>query len=295
MSPEQAKCALCPQRAELCESHIIPKLVSDRIKQNSPTGYLRSARQINRRVQDPDKQELLCRGCEERFGKRERLFAQHVFEPFMVGQVLPLQYESWLYYLITSVTWRALHVDLVELEAEPKWNGEPIAILQSAEALMRDYLLGQREEISPLENHVFFMEQAPECFGELISARPNLLIRSSAFSYVFFCPDEDWYYVYGNLAGVLVCTVVRYGADDVWENTKVEPQGGLICAPQRVSGPVVGEFSNHIREQSQRRMSPRQQRKVQSSLDGDPGCVGRSKVSEFLAADRALRERQGDA
>lgn len=94
MSLEQAECALCGQRAELCESHIMPEFVSERIKQNSPTGYMRCARQIDRRVQDPGKQELLCRDCEDHFGKRERLFAEHVFEPFMVGQILPLQYRS---------------------------------------------------------------------------------------------------------------------------------------------------------------------------------------------------------
>jgi len=212
----------------------------------------------------------------------------------MAGKVLPLHYEGWLYYFITSVTWRALYVDLLELEAEPKWNGEPIAALQSAEALMRDYLLGQREVISPLENHVLFMEQGSECFPELVSARPNLLIRSSAGSHAFFCPAEDWYYVYGNLAGVLVCTVIRYGADDVWKNTKIEPQGGLIYAPQHISGPVGNQFLNLVRELSQSKMSPRQLLKVRSALDRDPGCVGRSKVSDFLAADRALREQHGD-
>jgi len=294
VSIEEAECALCRQRAELCDSHIISKFVSDHIKQNSPTGYLVSAREINRRVQDPDKRALLCRDCEHRFGKRETLFAERVFVPFMQGKVLPLQYGSWLYYFITSATWRALYVDLPELEAEPKWNGVPIAILQNAEAVMRDYLLENRQVISPLENHIFFMERASECSPELIGARPNQLIRSSAFSYAFFCPDENWYYVYGNLAGVLICTVIRRGAGDVWQNTRVDPQGGRISTPQHLCGPVGWELLNLIREVSQSRMSPRQQLKVQSALDRDPGCVGRSKVSEFLADDRALREQQGD-
>ena len=295
MSIEEAECALCGQRAELCDSHNIPKFVSDRIKQNSPTGYLRSARQIDRRIQDSDKEALLCRNCEDRFGRREKLFAEHVFQPFMEGKIPPLQYGSWLHYFITSVTWRALYVDLPELAAERKWNGDPISTLESTEAIMRDYLLGQREAISPLENHVFFMEQASECSPQLTRARPNLLIRSSVFSYAFFCPGEDWYYVYGNLAGIIVCTVIRYGADDVWDNTKVEPQGGLICAPQRVSGPLGYEFLDLIREQSQRKMSARQERKVRSCLDRDPRCVDLSKVSGFVAADRALRKRQGDS
>ena len=292
MSRHTARCALCGAVTELCESHTIPKCVYARIRANSPTGFLRRTSDIDRRVQDPDKQQLLCRPCEDRFQVAETEFARTVLDPFMADEVPPLTYEgSWLYYFITSVTWRALVVDLPGLR--PKWPGEPTQVLETAESTMRRYLLGLVQDIEPIQNMMFFADRASDVSEDLVHCRPNMMVRCSAFSYAFFIPDANAYYVYANLAGIVVCSVVRRHTDDAWVNTQVFPSGGTLCPPQRLSGPLGFEFLSTIKSEASASMSGRQEDKIRAHLQRAGEAVRGSKAAQFRLEDlRLARDRE---
>ncbi|AKL95575.1 hypothetical protein CACET_c21280 [Clostridium aceticum] len=78
------ECALCKKKAELKNSHIIPKFVTDWIKKTGPTGFLRDTNNAFRlRVQDGLKVHLLCGECEQLFSKHEKIFAEKIFIPYL--------------------------------------------------------------------------------------------------------------------------------------------------------------------------------------------------------------------
>ncbi|MFH1421936.1 MAG: hypothetical protein ABIH42_04390 [Planctomycetota bacterium] len=287
------KCGLCKGKDRLSGSHIIPKFVFDGIKSNSPTGYLRCASQPNVRRQDGDKTPLLCANCERRFGEAERKFAKHVFRPFQEGCVLPLTYGPWLNYFISSVNWRTLHLDNPEFHTSAKLSGKDLTHFYNAENVLTDYLLGNRNDIGNIENHIFFWENMATDDVQLISARPNTMIRSSAFSYSFVDFGHNAYYVYANLAGIIICTVIRKKADEKWVNTSIQLDGGKIAKPQYISSPLMYEIGETITEMSKATMSEKQSRKLINSLRANPIAVQESKAFRFHEQDRRLKGNEG--
>ena len=73
-------CKLCEKDADLQLSHIIPKFVFAWLKETVPGG-IRSNRVPNRRIQDGEKDYLLCRDCEQIFSVWEKQFCEHIFIP----------------------------------------------------------------------------------------------------------------------------------------------------------------------------------------------------------------------
>jgi len=93
-------CALCKSDTSRQESHIIPHFVFERIKNNSPTGYLRGGLvDVDLRRQDGDKAKLLCGDCEQRFSPAEREFAERIFTPYHESGMTSFEYGPWLSYL----------------------------------------------------------------------------------------------------------------------------------------------------------------------------------------------------
>src|SRR5258708_29327431 len=100
-------CALCLQKKELLNIHIIPKFISDWFVSTSPTGYMREACTPNLRRQDGDREHLLCYDCEQLFSKWEHKFAKEVFYPYVNNNSkISFIYKEWLEKFIISVAWR---------------------------------------------------------------------------------------------------------------------------------------------------------------------------------------------
>ncbi len=283
------KCKLCGTKAKLLKSHIIPQFVSDTIKSNSPTGYLRESSNINMRRQDGDKLPLLCFDCEQRFSAAEGKFAKFAFNPFQDNAVPPISYGPWMNYFISSVNWRILYLDNRGFHAEGKYAHDELAILDGAERALADYLLGKRNDIGDIENHIFFFEGATDVSAELVPTEPNTFIRSSTFGYVLFILEHEAYYILCNLAGVFIFTLIRKQASDIWENTKVELKGGALSGPQRISSPLMNEIMELMKEQSRIKISEKQQKKLAADLAANPQKIQQSKALEFRERDRRLR------
>ena len=64
MAKPTGVCAYCGSTRELEESHILPKWTIRRALRGSVTGRLRESENVNHRVQDGEKVDLLCRECE---------------------------------------------------------------------------------------------------------------------------------------------------------------------------------------------------------------------------------------
>lgn len=109
------KCALCDQEeVSLKESHSIPKFVYQWIKETSPTPYLRSSDNVNKREQDGPKEYLLCAECESNLSLMETEFAEKVFKKIANYRIQTseiLVTES-MQICVLSIFWRALLTSL---------------------------------------------------------------------------------------------------------------------------------------------------------------------------------------
>ena len=98
-------CALCQLEKPLQESHLIPKFVSNWLKNTSATGHLRSIENPNRRVQDGVKDKLLCRDCEQLLSISEKHFAENVFVKFHQNEIISPDNNIFLHFIV-SISWR---------------------------------------------------------------------------------------------------------------------------------------------------------------------------------------------
>lgn len=104
-------CALTGEYCELQESHIYPKFVYKYLKQTGGSRF-RIANNPTKALQDGLKIPLLGRHAEQEFSKREKWFAENIFNPFVNGQLMnkKIAYDEHLYYFCISLLWRVLYL-----------------------------------------------------------------------------------------------------------------------------------------------------------------------------------------
>jgi hypothetical protein len=284
-------CALCKSDKPLVESHIIPQFVFDRIKKNSPTGFLRGGfLKPNKREQDGDKPKMLCVDCEQHFSKAEKDFAEKVFEPYHESGTTSFTYGPWLSYFISSVNWRTLHLDNIGFHSKKEWPDSVLCVLDDAETILADFLLGKRSDIGDMENHILPLFEITVASPEFNEIEPNFRLRTSAFGYTFFVPGLDGFYAFANLAGVLIFTVIRKGKNDVWENTLVQPGDGFIEQPSvQHKSPLMADIMELLIECSKVKISQTQKDKIIESLKANPQ-VAQAKAVQFRKLDEKLHD-----
>jgi len=139
-------CALCKKEAELQNSHIIPVLVTNRIKSN-PNSRFRSLDNINRVLQNGETHYMLCHDCEERFSALESTFGRFFLDEYLRTETIPtVNDENRLKDYVLSVAWRVLWNDLYIMGSffKESFRGE----FEEFEQKLRDYLLnGENDSI----------------------------------------------------------------------------------------------------------------------------------------------------
>lgn len=266
-----ARCALCENVDELKLSHIIPKFVFRYLKKDSFTGRMRNVSNPNQAVQDGDKMYLLCGKCEELFSQRETPFSNKIFHPFKANGFNGLSYDgNWLQYFIVSVNWRTLYLDLKGfVENSDKENGideKDLKLLIKTEKVMRDYLLGFRSDLSSIENHIFFFDDIKSIDSSAEINNPHRLIQGSAFGYTVLTKDPKCIYVFANLTGVIIVTIIKRATDEKWKNTYVKQRDGKIRVTQQVKSPIFSELF-YIQDQREKYLNKMSEKQKQQIID----------------------------
>ena len=109
---------------------------------------------------------MLCHDCEELFSAKERWFASNIFNPWQDHKQREFSYDENLTCFIVSLSWRSLYLDLEEYSCDATFDKEILLTMLRAENIMRDYLLGKRQDVSDIQNHMFFfdrIESASKC------------------------------------------------------------------------------------------------------------------------------------
>ena len=283
-------CRLCAQHPAIENSHVTSRFVFRAIKSDSPTGFFRNPNNPNRRLQDGDKCSLLCTNCEQRFGDAEGEFASKVFSAFHATDQDHFTYGPWLHYFMTSLAWRTLILDLPGLESDAANPRPAVANLAAAAETMRQYLLGASSLAGCLRNHAVVWTKAHSGSADLAAAGPNVMIRRSVFGYSVLHRLHGYSGVLHNLAGFMCFLIVKGNPRDTWNGTKVNPSGGEIKQPQRVSSWLMGQLLSSIAESAQKQtaMSDAQRQKVIEAMRKNPS----SPALRFRELDKRFVENE---
>lgn len=288
---KQGVCALCREEKELELSHTIPKFSIRRLKKTS-FGNIRCVENPNRVVQDSEKEYLLCSDCEDRFSTVETKFANKIFHPYLNGDEKVFEYSNWLSKFIVSISWRSLYLDILNWVRSGDLDINSLDILIKSENIMRDYLLGKRDNIGSIENHIFFYDDVVSANKEIAELQPNSSFHRSQVSYTSCYSSAQTYATISNLMGICIISLYKKGKEEKWENTEINLEIGKIKAENQYITSVIGDdFTEILKDinESKKRLSGVQQDKINDKINRDKEGFKESKFSEEYLKDKNIR------
>lgn len=286
------RCALCCQTTELQLSHIVPRFIGRKLINTSP-GNIRSSNEPNRTLQDISKVHLLCSECEELFSAKETWFANHIFNPYIDRKEKVFLYDSKLTYFIVSLSWRTLYLDLDKFSRDASFDKEKLMVLFRAEQTMRDYLLGKRDDLDTIQNHVFFLDRVQAAPSLDASMNPNVVMHRTISSYSV-CDGQTMFTV-SNLMGILVVTFYAMDLNEIWINTKIELETGALRAENQQMTSAVGNEIQYWMDcgaAAQKNLSEQQRKKLEDKLKALGDDFLKYPIAQDLFADFELEERK---
>lgn len=250
-----ANCALCLKEKQLCQSHIIPKFVSNWIKDTSFTGYLRQPMNIGKRLQDGFKKELLCSECENIFSGFEREFANKIFYPYVKeeldstgdaqGKVNEFIYEEWLTKFLISLSWRILIVNKEVKGVNSRVEGYSQKFKKKADDFgeqWRLYLLGESNYFGKCDIHLMFFQNMIYGEGSLpnnIHPRVNeYLLRSFDTTTIY---KHNGFGTYSKLAPIISFISLIPDVITDSQDSRVYKKG-RIKVHQRLGNVILNDF-----------------------------------------------------
>lgn len=87
--------------------------------------------------------------------------------------------------------------------------------LIEAEKIMREFLLVKWSNLGHIENHIFFFGPIKEVTGEINDFDLHTAIAGSVVGYTYISHDFDSSYVFLNLKGILIVTILKKSREDV--------------------------------------------------------------------------------
>jgi len=291
--PMRPLCKLCQNNDDLRDSHILPRFLGKYLKDTSATGFLMAVDSEGNpsRSQDLHKMKLLCDGCESILNEAETFFANTIFHPFNQGNLKVIPLDDRLAKFAVSVSLRALWV--MQIAGHPlieKWEDT----LGELEREWRNYLLGSLDFVKGKNSHHILL-----CNETLLAtglrANPDLIyniMRSSAY-YLFDKYEKS--YVFANLAGVQVISMIHPSELPVSQGTKVYPD--QTFGVMRPAGIGWGGYFQNLLELARRldaasgRRSEVQRERTEGAMKRDPERVARSEDARILTKQHELRRR----
>ena len=233
-------CHLCDNSKERAESHVIPSFVYKWIKKSSGSGYLRAGLNPNRRVQDGNKYYWLCGDCEGLFSKWENRFAKELFHPMVKGEVGKVSYDDWLLKFCVSVSWRVLHLYLVEHNLK-HYSDQMKDNAKQTHQIWREFLIGARPHPDYCEQHFLpFGVIQNHTIDEMPTNINRYILRSVDFDAV---AGERSAFIYSKLERFVIIGFIKAPNSRQWGGTKVHVKHGVV-GPRNYEIPI--EFNNYF-------------------------------------------------
>ncbi len=259
-------------------SHVIPKFVTQWLKDTSATGYLRRPLEPNLRRQDTQSIRLLCADCEQLLSGSEREFAEGIFYRFQNSgrRWDRFEYSDWLIRFAVSLAWRVVAV-AADLRQTPP------SVPEAAEQWRR-FLIGEAAAAGYPEHHIFFLDKVES--GGPRGVNVYFLRAVDATLAI----AEGRYRVYVKLPGIIFWACIDPPSANGWEGTRIE-QAGVLSPPQKIMEASFGDF---LVERARRslnklgRLSSRQKAILDEAIRRDPDRVIESGTAEAILADMQM-------
>lgn len=205
------------------------------------------------------------------YSGEETYFANTLFHPYIKKEKTKFDYDSKLFYFLTSLSWRSLYLDLIDFVENHVVGIDALVHLISCEKIMKDYLLNSRNDIEAIEHHIFFFDEIREITGntEMDDLRPHVTFHRGIISYTFCFEDNGTYGTISNMMGIVLITLYKKGSREKWERTQILNGIGSIEAKDQLITSVVGnEFMNILKttQSASNSISEKQMGKIVENL-----------------------------
>ncbi len=237
MTELEEVCALCLKEKTLRDSHLIPKFVGKWLKDNG-TGYLSSAADGSKRVQDIGKFKLLCDDCEQKFSKLEKYFADSIFFPFHNDKVREFDYDENLKSFIISMAWRCLQI-IKEYYIQENPNSHLNSFVDKAEKEWCKFLNGDSDSIDSYETHLLFLDYVDaEKSPDLDPKFHWYLLHGTDFT---ICTGKTRVFFYVKLPWMVFVISIQPQKLEGWDGTIIN-KNGHISSGQTIKDGNFGAF-----------------------------------------------------
>ena len=261
-------------------------------------GNIRNSENPNMVVQDSEKHYMLCGNCEDLFSEDETYFANLMFHPYLKGEKSKFDYDSRLFYFLTSVSWRSLYWDLLDFVENHVVGIDALECLIKSEKIMREFLLNKRTDIEYIENHIFFFDDIKEVVNDEVlgikNLKPHATFHRGIGSYTFCYESDGTYGTITNMMGIVILTFYSFGKNEKWINTRIKNGNGSIEAKNQEIRSVVGNEFAHMMRTAQKasdEMSEVQQNKVVERLQKAGETIKDSQVYKDWENDKRISEQ----
>lgn len=282
-------CALCKQNKELQLSHIIPNFVSRKMKKTS-IGNMRNSSEPNKVIQDIEKHYMLCHECEERFSAIEKYFANKIFNPWIDSKQIELEYDKKLTEFIISLSWRRLNLELKHFSCDGTFNKEILNTLLEAENIMKNYLLGTRQDIADIQNHIIFVDNISNASDYYSQKNLNVIIHRSITSYTTYIGKVS--FTISNLMGIIIVTFYSMSNEEEWINTRIMNGNGIInVEKQRIRSVIMEEINYWINEyeSAKNNLSQNQENKIRKKIISLCNDIEKYPIFQDIINDKIKR------
>ncbi len=289
-------CAYCGKNPAILNSHILPRWTIRDSLDKSVTGKLRLTDNINRRVQDAEKCELLCRDCEERFSKLEGAAAKQ----FKAGAITHgAAYDADFVRFLVSILWRVAVVRADEVQAE---HARFTPALTEAINAWKDYLEGKSPDLGA--HPVWFTILNPDIARQVHAAMQDVAVGSKGAAPIINRYFANW----------LGCEVVVYETHSfaiVWAKTgswliagvvtvpdmrgfvavQLSPAGGVFPSTGHAMPPILLATLGHQSWECLKvagQMSPAQRQKIEADFKKNAAKVPGAAQTQALREDIAM-------
>jgi hypothetical protein len=281
-------CALCHNKAQLRQSHIVPSFFGAYLKETSATGYFRSGESPNLRLQDLPKQKLLCDCCEGRFAVWEKDFKENVLPVVQNDRFKGLRYGPSMLPFLVSLSWRVLAVQRELLgKTHPHISKAVSRMLEN----WRLFLLGKRKQPRS-EHHLFVIAGIPVSMPA--SSHEKMLHYLLRGIDAGTAGGSRTLFVYLKPLRSLVFSPVIPESPKGWIGTRVNSgTGRLRSSRQRIEMAGFFDFVNsRVAEGHAKRLSDNQRRTISHAIIGQPErALGSESYRVQKASERLSRKK----
>ena len=261
------QCRLCQNPGELQLSHIIPKFAVRWLRESVGGAALRSSAVPNVRIQDGQKEYLLCSSCEKMLNHWETEFATSVFIPYHNNEHQSpshIRYKKWALKFAVSLSWRVL--EYIYPKIVDRFGPSEQPAIEAAREVWRKFLLSEVTHPSIFEQHLLPLEVIAEFRGPKLPPFFNRYLVTTCD--MDFVRSENTIFVYSKLCKLFIFGFIRYSDHDrkIWKGTKLHVNNGhLFAIKDYVIPDNILEFlfdKSNIALNAHNRMSPKQAEKV---------------------------------